>query len=100
MIDIGYEPKGENGLPGRRFFQKGGDSRTHHIHFYEIGNTEIERHLAFRNYLRTHPDAVKKYGSLKKELAQRFPNDIEAYISGKEHLVLKIEKQAMDWSKG
>lgn len=24
MIDIGYEAKGENGLPGRRFFQKGG----------------------------------------------------------------------------
>lgn len=59
MIDIGYEPKGENGLPGRRFFQKGGDERTHHIHFYEMGNTEIERHLAFRNYLRTHPDALK-----------------------------------------
>jgi len=100
MVDIGYEPKGENGLPGRRFFQKGGDDRTHHIHFYEIGNTEIERHLAFRNYLRTHPDAVKKYGSLKKELSRRFPNDIEAYICGKEHLVLEIEKQAMDWSQG
>lgn len=23
MIAIGYEPKGENGLPGRRYFQKG-----------------------------------------------------------------------------
>lgn len=22
MIDIGYEPKGENGLPGRRFFKR------------------------------------------------------------------------------
>lgn len=100
MIDIGYEPKGENGLPGRRFFQKGGDERTHHIHFYEISDTEIERHLAFRNYLQTHPDAVKQYGNLKKELSQRFPNDIEAYISGKEQLVSEIEKKAMDWSRG
>lgn len=100
MIDIGYEPKGENGLPGRRFFQKGGDERTHHIHFYGIGDTEIERHLAFRNYLRMHPDAVKKYGSLKKELSQRFPNDIEAYISGKEQLVSEIEKKAIDWCQG
>lgn len=100
MIDIGYEPKGENGLPGRRFFQKGGDERTHHIHFYEMGNTEIERHLAFRNYLRTHPDALKKYGSLKKELSQRFSRDIEAYISGKEQLVSEIEKKAMDWKQG
>lgn len=39
MIAIGYEPKGENGLPGRRYFQKGGDKRTHHIHIYEMGNT-------------------------------------------------------------
>src|SRR5699024_2517329 len=100
MIDIGYEPKGENGLPGRRFFQKGGDERTHHIHFYEIGNSEIKRHLAFRNYLRTHPDTVKKYGSLKKELSQRFPDDIEAYINGKEQLVSEIEKKAMGWSQG
>ena len=99
MIDIGYEPKGENGLPSRRFFQKGGDERTHHIHFYEMGNTEIERHLAFRNYLRTHPDVLKKYGSLKKELSQRFSRDIEAYISGKEQLVSEIEKRRWIGSK-
>lgn len=65
-----------------------------------MGNTEIERHLAFRNYLRTHPDALKKYGSLKKELSQRFSRDIEAYISGKEQLVSEIEKKAMDWKQG
>ena len=62
MINAGYEPKGENGLSDRRFFQKGGSKRTHHIHFYEIDNPAIDRHLAFRNYLRSHPDAVKKYG--------------------------------------
>lgn len=97
MINIGYEPKGESELPGRRFFQKGGDERTHHVHFYEIGDTEIERHLAFRDYLRTHPYAAKKYGRLKKELSQRFPHDIEAYISEKEKLVSKIEKKAIGW---
>lgn len=97
MIDVGYKAKGENGLPGRRFFQKGGSERTHHIHFYDIGNPEIDRHLAFRNYLRTHPDALRKYGSLKKELSQRFPDNIDAYIRGKEQLISKIEKKAMYW---
>lgn len=100
MIDVGYKAKGENGLPGRRFFQKGGSERTHHIHFYDIGNPEIDRHLAFRNYLRTHPDALRKYGSLKKELSQRFPDNIDAYIRGKEQLISKIEKKAMYWSQG
>ena len=97
MIDIGYETKGENGLPGRRYFQKGGDERTHHIHFYARGNSEVERHLAFRNYLRSHPDAVKDYGNLKKELSQHFPDDIEAYINGKERFVSEIQIKAMAW---
>jgi GrpB-like predicted nucleotidyltransferase (UPF0157 family) len=97
MIDIGYEPKGENGISGRRYFQKGGDNRTHHIHIYEFENPQIERHLAFRDYLRAHLDAVKKYGSLKEELSQRFPFDIKSYIKGKEQLVLEIERKAMAW---
>ncbi len=100
MIDIDYEAKGENGLPGRRFFQKGGSERTHHIHFYGIDNPEIDRHLAFRDYLRTHPDAVQKYGNLKKELSQRFPCNIEAYIKGKEQQISEIEKKAMYWCQG
>lgn len=97
MINIGYEPKGEKGLSRRRFFQKGGDNRTHHVHIFELGNPEIERHLAFRDYLRSHPEAVTEYGNLKEELSQHFPYDIEAYISGKERLVSKIEKKAMVW---
>ena len=93
MIDIGYEPKGENGIPGRRYFQKGGDDRTHHVHIYELSNSQIVRHLAFRDYLRSHPGVVKEYGNLKELLSQRFPNDIEAYIHGKEQLVCEIEKR-------
>lgn len=100
LTAIGYEAKGENGIPGRRYFQKGGDSRTHHVHIYELGNPEIERHLVFRDYLRAHPDDVKKYGNLKEALSQRFPYDIEAYIKGKEHLVLEIERKAFVWHQG
>lgn len=44
---LGYEAKGENGIKGRRYFQKGGDERTHHLHIYQIDNPEIERHLVF-----------------------------------------------------
>lgn len=97
MVTVGYEPKGNNGISGRRYFQKGGDHRTHHVHIYESGNPEIERHLAFRDYLRSHPEAVQQYGHLKEELAQRFPYDIESYIKGKEQLVLEIKRKAMDW---
>jgi GrpB-like predicted nucleotidyltransferase (UPF0157 family) len=97
MQEIGYEPKGENGITGRRFFLKGGDNRTHHVHIFQAGSSEIERHLAFRDYLREHPKAVQEYGQLKQQLAQQFPYDIESYINGKNHLVLEIERKALEW---
>ncbi|MFD2506886.1 GrpB family protein [Halalkalibacter alkalisediminis] len=40
LFEIGYEAQGENGLSGRRFFIKGGDERTHHVHMYQF---EIKR---------------------------------------------------------
>jgi len=97
MQKIGYEPMGENGIPERRFFQKGGDNRTHHVHVYQVGSPHVERHLAFRDYLKTHPSVIKEYGDLKRKLAQEFPYDIESYIQGKERLVVKIEQQALEW---
>lgn len=95
--DFGYEARGENGISGRRYFQKGGDNRTHHLHIYQIGSPEIERHLAFRDYLRTHPAVTKEYGELKKRLSQQFPYDIDSYIMGKEGLALKIQQEATNW---
>lgn len=62
MQGIGYEPKGENGISGRRYFEKGGDNRTHHVHIYQVGSYEIKRHLAFRDYLREHIEVKKVYG--------------------------------------
>jgi GrpB-like predicted nucleotidyltransferase (UPF0157 family) len=97
MKNIGYKFKGENGIPGRRYFQKGEDSRTHHVHIYQVGSPEINRHLALRDYLRNHPDVKKTYGELKERLAQQFPYDVQSYINGKDHFVKEIEEKAMNW---
>jgi GrpB-like predicted nucleotidyltransferase (UPF0157 family) len=97
IIDLGYIPKGENGISGRRYFQKGGDNRTHHVHIYQVGSDGIKRHLAFRDYLRSHPDERVVYGELKEKLAQQFPYEIDSYIAGKERLVREIEEKALRW---
>lgn len=97
MARVGYEAKGENGIPGRRYFQKGGNERTHHVHIYEEGSQDIERHLAFRDFLRSHPSIAKQYGELKEELARQFPDDIQAYIEGKAGFASEIERQAVRW---
>ncbi|MGG3837858.1 GrpB family protein [Paenibacillus thiaminolyticus] len=98
MEGLGYECMGEFGMTGRRYFRKGGDNRTHQVHVFQADNKEdIQRHLAVRDYLRTHPEAVKQYGDLKEKLANQFPKDIEAYMDGKDAFVKELEKRALHW---
>jgi GrpB-like predicted nucleotidyltransferase (UPF0157 family) len=95
---IGYECMGELGIPGRRYFRKGGDNRTHQVHIFEVSNEkDIERHLAVRDYLRAHDDVAKKYGDLKSRLALLFPYDIDGYSDGKEDFVKHMEQEALSW---
>ncbi|EPY09105.1 hypothetical protein PAALTS15_01727 [Paenibacillus alvei TS-15] len=98
MKEIGYECMGEFGMEGRRYFRKSGDHRTHHVHAFQMDNIEdIQRHLAVRDFLRTHPEAASQYGSLKERLARQYPDDIEAYMDGKDSFVKNLEKKAIDW---
>ncbi|MDT8976280.1 GrpB family protein [Paenibacillus sp. chi10] len=98
MKELGYECMGEFGMEGRRYFRKGGDHRTHHVHAFQMDNIEdIQRHLAVRDFLRTHPEVASQYGSLKERLARQYPDDIEAYMDGKDSFVKNLEKEAIDW---
>lgn len=95
---LGYEARGEYGIARRRFYMKGGDNRTHHIHAFKYDNiSEIERHLLFRDYLRENKDARVEYGELKSQLALKYPHDIDGYCGGKNYLVKKIEEDAIIW---
>lgn len=92
---IGYEYLGEFGITGRRYLRKGGDERTYQIHIFQAEDwINIGRHLAFRDYMRTHKQARDEYTKIKKELARKFPYDIDGYCDGKENFVQKIEKLA------
>lgn len=97
---VGYEAMGEYGIPGRRYFRKGcGDDETFHIHVFGQDSTEeIHRHLAVRDFLRTHPASAAAYGRLKLQLAHQFPWDIEAYCDGKDAFVKDLECQALEWA--
>lgn len=96
---LGYDVAGEWGIPGRRLFRKGGEDRTHHIHFYQIDNPQIERHLIFRDYLRCHPEAVARYSEFKEELAERFEHTSE-YSPAKKAFVSEMEQLALAWFAG
>lgn len=98
FIGLGYEPRGELGLAGRRYYAKGGDNRTHQIHAFQFDNLyEIERHLAVRDFLRTHPTERKVYAAIKIAAAEKYPRDIEGYCDEKDEFVQQLEKQALRW---
>ena len=94
----GYEAMGEFGLPGRRYFRKGGARRTHQIHAYQYDSVhEITRHLAFRDYLRENAGVRAAYEELKLALAKKFPHDIGAYCDGKDDFIKRAEAEALRW---
>ena len=99
LEDLGYEAMGAYGIEGRRYFRKMNDSgtRTHHLHVFEDGSKHAERHLAFRDYLISHPTVAKEYSALKEHLTSGAAPTWDAYIDGKDPFVARIEPQAVDW---
>jgi GrpB-like predicted nucleotidyltransferase (UPF0157 family) len=87
--NLGYEYKGEFGIPRRHYFVKG-DPRTHHIHMVEIESPDWINQILFRDYLIKHPKSSKAYADLKMELAKRFPVDREAYTDGKAPFIKQV----------
>ena len=100
MIKLGYQPKGEFGIPGRRFFTKSdGTTRTHHAHVFQTGDPEVERHLSFKEYMTAHPKEAQAYSRLKEELAGKFPEDINGYTQAKGDFIKRIDEKAKAWWK-
>ncbi len=98
MTAAGYQPHGEYGLPGRRYFTKDADNvRTHNVHIYAADDPEIERHLAFPAYLRAHPEACTAYVTVKRQAYASHPTDINAYNNAKDGWIKATEKIALAW---
>ena len=93
----GYQYWGEYGITGRRYMTKGTERRTHHIHSYEAGNKEIDRHLAYRDYLRKHPTIAAEYEALKRRVASQCNHDIEKYCDGKDAFIKHHEQLALKY---
>lgn len=95
---LGYTPRGEFGIPGRRYFPKGEDNRTHHIHAFQYDNIyDISRHVLVRDFLRTHPTIRQDYANIKIDGAKKYPESIDDYGDYKDAFVKKLEKDALIW---
>jgi len=100
MVKLGYTPRGEYGIPGRRYFHKGEPDRTHHLHAFNAGAPAAIRHIAFRDYLIAHPRIAREYGELKRRCARECDNDIEKYGDLKNDFIKFHENLALEWIRG
>ena len=95
LAEIGYIHEGDLGIPDREAFCYSDKPHlmTHHLYVCLRYSRELHRHITFRDYLRSHPDAVKQYGAVKEEGARLFPNDIEGYIAHKTPCIEELYRQ-------
>lgn len=69
--------------------------RTHHLHLVPCGAALWTEALAFRDYLRAHPATAAEYERVKRDLAQRYRFDREAYTEAKGPFIARITGLAL-----
>jgi GrpB-like predicted nucleotidyltransferase (UPF0157 family) len=90
LAALGYIHEGDRGIPGRDASRWPPGEPRHHLYVLPADSAELRRHLAFRDYLRTHLDAARAYGDLKRAAAQQYRNDRAAYMAAKDALIKGI----------
>ena len=85
LQSIGYIHEGNLGIKDREAFKYSDKPhlQKHHLYVCPQQSEELHRHLTFRDFLRSHPEAVQKYGAVKEKAARLFPDDINQYIEYK-----------------
>ncbi|MEQ8475299.1 GrpB family protein [Fulvivirga sp.] len=92
LSQIGYLHNGNQGILNREVFKRNAglskneilDNIKHHLYVCPIDSEELNRHLLFRNYLRTNEWARLKYQELKYELAEKAGQNKQRYAELKE----------------
>jgi GrpB-like predicted nucleotidyltransferase (UPF0157 family) len=92
---LGYNYRGDLGVPGREAFRTLPGDVPHHLYVCETDSQEYRRHIAFRDHLRTHPEDANAYATLKRSLADKFGDQREAYNQAKSQFVEEIVRQAL-----
>jgi GrpB-like predicted nucleotidyltransferase (UPF0157 family) len=88
LADLGYEHRPLDTVSDRHFFAKDTHGlRTHNLSLCVWGSPFWVSHLRFRDRLRSDENVAKAYAKLKRELADRFPNDRVAYTDAKDQFI-------------
>ncbi|WP_256684138.1 GrpB family protein [Halococcus qingdaonensis] len=96
LEEHGYEHR-PGDVQGRLFLAKGPRSnRTHYLSLTERDSDFYAETLAFRDSLCENADIAAEYESLKRELAEKHPDDRETYTERKNPFVERVLEDAMN----
>jgi GrpB-like predicted nucleotidyltransferase (UPF0157 family) len=87
---VGYVHEGELGVRGRAAFLWPSGEKRHHLYVVVEGTDALDDHVAFRDRLRSDPSVVESYSRLKRELADRYGSDRDAYTEGKSDFITRV----------
>ena len=68
-----------------------------HIHIWEYGCPEWNRHIAFRDYLKQYSKIKQEYEILKLQLSKKDWINGNEYNNAKNNFIKKIESKAILW---
>ncbi len=95
LATLGYVHQANLGIAGHEAFRSPANGPRHRLCVYPRYISPLLRELlAFRDYLRTHPDEADQYAALKKELAARFSSDHVGYTEAKTDFVRSVLAKA------
>ena len=95
LAAIGYIHEGDLGIADREAFCYSGKDHLmkHHLYVCPQNSRELHRHITFRNYLRTNPEAARAYGAAKERAARLFPEDVDGYIACKAPCIEQLYRE-------
>ena len=112
LVNAGYEhlgnithdhvSRGEDEDPRlweKLIFNQPQGQRRANIHVRVEGNPNQRYPLLFRDYLRAHPNSARSIELIKREIAKRHADDIEAYYDIKDPVYDLIWDAALEWAK-
>lgn len=89
-----YWPDDPNGAWRLWLLRPRPEARTHHLVVIAAGDPAVTALLAFRDALRGDAGLRRAYGELKQDLAERYPNERNAYTNAKADFVAEVLRDA------
>jgi GrpB-like predicted nucleotidyltransferase (UPF0157 family) len=97
---IGYNSKGEQGIPGRFAYRQKTEYtpmtnnnrkwQSHHLYVCYADSLALKNHILFRDILNNNEELKEEYSELKKSLTENFAITREEYTSRKTDFIVSV----------